>query len=327
MHKQILLGLFCGLVGLVAVAHADAPRYRVTKITDGMQKGQELGIAYGLNNHGDVVGRVDTRAFIWRQGKLTLLEMPEESQLQMAYHINDSRQVVGTYESAGRKGSYFFWDNGKIQKLGEAPWEIAYPDINNKGQVVFPIVYKNVTRAVFWQNGKRKDLGAFGPTGINDYAQIAGGQGPGQYGNMQSKDYWGVIWEEGQGCAAGNRESVAGFINNNRDYLLLEPEQTPRRYHLVQAGKRKDISPHDKSNILLYAMNDKCEIVGFAADGKQEPYAIFWRNGQWFDLNDLIPKDSGWVLDGAQDINNKGQIVGSGKHKGVPCAFLLTPIQ
>jgi hypothetical protein len=34
------------------------------------------------------------------------------------------------------------------------------------------------------------------------------------------------------------------------------------------------------------------------------------------DLNDLIPLESGWVLEEALDINNSGQIAGSGKFEG-----------
>jgi probable HAF family extracellular repeat protein len=43
------------------------------------------------------------------------------------------------------------------------------------------------------------------------------------------------------------------------------------------------------------------------------------------DLNSLIPAGSGWVLTGANAINNRGQIVGSGVLNGQTQAFLLTP--
>ena len=43
------------------------------------------------------------------------------------------------------------------------------------------------------------------------------------------------------------------------------------------------------------------------------------------DLNTLIPPDSGWELQSAEDINNAGQIVGAGTIHGQHHAFLLTP--
>jgi probable HAF family extracellular repeat protein len=43
------------------------------------------------------------------------------------------------------------------------------------------------------------------------------------------------------------------------------------------------------------------------------------------DLNKLIPVGSGWELQQAYGINNAGQIVGTGTHKGLEHGFLLTP--
>jgi hypothetical protein len=43
-------------------------------------------------------------------------------------------------------------------------------------------------------------------------------------------------------------------------------------------------------------------------------------------LNDLLINDSGWTLNEATAINDKGQIVGNGVHNGNKCAFLLTPV-
>jgi len=47
--------------------------------------------------------------------------------------------------------------------------------------------------------------------------------------------------------------------------------------------------------------------------------------GGIFDLNSLIPADSGWELLLASAINDAGQIVGAGLFNGKTHAFLLTP--
>jgi hypothetical protein len=44
----------------------------------------------------------------------------------------------------------------------------------------------------------------------------------------------------------------------------------------------------------------------------------------WLDLNDLIPADSGWVIENVSAINNSGQITGQGYIDGEYHAFLLT---
>jgi uncharacterized membrane protein len=44
------------------------------------------------------------------------------------------------------------------------------------------------------------------------------------------------------------------------------------------------------------------------------------------DLNTLIPKNSGWVIQSATDINTWGQIVGSGTRNGESHGYMLTPL-
>ena len=42
------------------------------------------------------------------------------------------------------------------------------------------------------------------------------------------------------------------------------------------------------------------------------------------DLNSLLPAGSGWTLDEATAINDRGQIVGEGYYHGVECGFLCS---
>ena len=52
-------------------------------------------------------------------------------------------------------------------------------------------------------------------------------------------------------------------------------------------------------------------------------HAFLYREGRMQDLNDLIPSGSGWVLEEARAINDRGQIVGFGTFQGRTRAFLL----
>ena len=64
------------------------------------------------------------------------------------------------------------------------------------------------------------------------------------------------------------------------------------------------------------------------------PFGTAWHafvydtNGPGYavDLNDLVPRESGWTLQGATGVNIAGQIVGYGQANGAPHAFLLTPV-
>ena len=76
------------------------------------------------------------------------------------------------------------------------------------------------------------------------------------------------------------------------------------------------------------AINDAGQIVGFSKiAGDADSHAVLWTpNGGLQDLNQLIPGDSGWDLQGANSISSNGNIVGAGLHNGQGHAFLLVPV-
>jgi hypothetical protein len=52
---------------------------------------------------------------------------------------------------------------------------------------------------------------------------------------------------------------------------------------------------------------------------------VLWSNWQAWDLNDLLPEGTGWVLRSADGIDEEGTIVGYGTFQGQTRAFLLRP--
>ncbi len=81
------------------------------------------------------------------------------------------------------------------------------------------------------------------------------------------------------------------------------------------------------------AVNDNNQIVGFSISGPfadpalpiEPKHAVLFENDTIIDLNSQIDCPLGWVLVVAKDINNAGQIVGSGSLNGETHGFLLTP--
>lgn len=92
-------------------------------------------------------------------------------------------------------------------------------------------------------------------------------------------------------------------------------------------GLLPDIDPGLGGTVAI-GINDESQVVGVFGSSSFDDYfrAILYEDGELYDLNDLIPANSGWTLEAAFDINNEGQIVGNGIFNGQEQDFLLTPI-
>ena len=53
-------------------------------------------------------------------------------------------------------------------------------------------------------------------------------------------------------------------------------------------------------------------------------HGFLYSNGKMYDLNSLIPPNSGWVIEVGQGINDKGEIAATGTLNGTQHALLLT---
>jgi probable HAF family extracellular repeat protein len=70
-------------------------------------------------------------------------------------------------------------------------------------------------------------------------------------------------------------------------------------------------------------INASGQVVGWALTAAGESHAFLYSGAVMYDLNNLIPAGSGWILEYGAAINDAGQIVGNGFFNGVSRAFRL----
>jgi len=78
-----------------------------------------------------------------------------------------------------------------------------------------------------------------------------------------------------------------------------------------------------------YAINEIGEVVGHGQTQSGDFRAFFWKEGCFFDLNEIAEFPDGFsdvTLEYSRDINNRGEIVGLGRRNGRLISFLARPI-
>ncbi|MBV9850198.1 MAG: hypothetical protein JO250_11035 [Armatimonadetes bacterium] len=329
-----------------------APRYSVTDL--GTLGGDE-SVAYAINNRGQIVGGADTHVrgpdgeyityvFLWSGGaKRKLNNMPGRH--YYAAGINDRGQIAGAYSARPESGTYtpFLYANGKLRLLGALPrsgGSLAISEayaINNAGQVVGV----SNGQAFSWKNGKMRGLPMpprFTTTtafAVNGRGQIAGsGVGPGGTFFRSHALFWQGNRTTDLGTLPGFGDTEAHGINARGQVIGWTNRRQAGgspvfRAFLWQSGKMRDLGTLPGiRDTRATALNDRGDIVGrivghVARKGNER--AVLWRGGHLYNLNDLIPRGSGWVLEEPVAINNAGWIIGNGKHNRIAHAFLLRP--
>ena len=318
--------------------------------------GGDESVAYALNDRGQIVGGADTGVrgkdgefdtfvFLWSNGtKHKINALPGRH--FYAAGINDQGQIVGAYSARPQAGNFtpFVYANGKLKLLGvlarnggALAISEAYA-VSNGGQ----IVGISNGQAFSWKNGKLRGLPM--PPGyttatafaVNSRGQAAGsGVGPG--GTMFRSH--ALLWQGNKVTDLGTlpgfgdteahginaRGQVVGWTNQRR----LGGSALFRAFEW-QNGKMRDLGtlPGDIHDTRANAVNDRGEVVGRIVGRivrKSNERAVLWRGGRIYNLNNLIPPGTGWILQEAVALNNQGWIIGNGKHNGVAHAFLLRP--
>lgn len=325
-YGQLRLVLMVLITLTVPASALAAPQY---DITDLGALGW-LSMAYGINDLGQVVGTSfldhgGRNAFVWADGIMVDLGeiYLEIYGISSAFEINNSGQIIGDIFNpySGRRGA-FICDT--INPLDYVSDTNTVRGINNSGQMTGQttngqafLLDDDITTIIPGNNGVGLS--------INDHGQVAGGTNGLAFVYDESNGFVNLGTMEGDdGSDAqdiNNYGQVVGSSSGLRDINGegLKPYHTAFLY--TENTGMIDISVPGSLSSHARAINDSGQIVGIA---DYKPF--LWENGTTYYLENLIANNNGWILDGANDINNLGQIVGYGDINGRTHAYLLTPV-
>ncbi len=205
--------------------------------------------------------------------------------------INDNNQVTGYSSTSGQNGFHAFITDGYggMQDLGTLGGTSSYGfGINNSGQVT----------------------GASSVSGGDEHAFLYNG------GPLQDLGTLGGALSAGRAINDSGQVTGESTTSDNERHAFVYDE-----------GIMHDLGTLGGTDSVGQGINDSGQITGHSTtiDGVQHAFLYDSNLGRMFDLNQLIDPLSGWTLRAATDINNVGQITGSGIINGETHAFILTP--
>ena len=266
----------------------------------------DLGTIYGtgaswandIDAHGRIVGSSHTlagssRAFLWEAG--VMLQLADIGGAAYAFSMNDAGVIVGLGYNPSGESRPLAWRSGSVLDLGTLPGgaEGAATDVNEAGLVVgISEDATEVNQPVYWLHGQVRQLEALDAS--RPWGEV-----------LAVNDVGTAVGASAYPTPSGSAAPVAAMWRHG-EVIRLGHFEIPWS--------------------LAYDVNNDDVAVGVS--GVTPLVAAFvWIDGTLFDLNDLIHPRSGWKLDEARGINDRGQIVGQGR---CPCGgsrgFVLTPV-
>ena len=279
-----------------------------------------LGIAYGINDAGLVVGGGGpTGAFTWDSihGRQNLEPFGITDHLSDAFGVSPKGLIVGAAQPFPDSPRHaFLYDHGAVTDLGTFGGALsAARGVNDAGQVVgWAYTDRGLTHAFLWdsQNGLQ-DLSPDGNPAmafaINSSGLIAG------FTCCDTDGTHAVVWDSMGGMsdiASGGVVTQAFGVNDAGQVVgghVVNSSNSDA--FLYDGGTLTDLGNLGHGVAAALAINDAGIIVG-GADARDsfEEHGFVYADGVMTDLNELVPPGSGLTIYQAHGINHTGQIAG-----------------
>lgn len=344
------------LLALAATALADPVKYRIVKLDN--LAGDKAGIAYGINDLGQVVGNSyssagasssKSRATIWDQnGHATSIGGLGTDTASMAVGINNAGQIAANslnltdgyraFRSSGGVNSAL----GSVAGLGQA----FATGINSSGAMSGYAQRKDFESALMWNAGSTTATEIGSQSGvlrswgraIDDAGHVVGddtlSDPSGAFGPQPTSWIWsGGVNYTNLALPTDAAKYYATATSPNGQYQIGTAITADDWYYgTVSNGGTSTAF----SDFLAFpkGVNDKGQIVGDDSYLRQEflgsGTAYLYENGSVFDLTSLIDTSltaDAWQLNSATAINANGWIVGGGTVGGKSYGYLAIPVQ
>lgn len=271
----------------------------------GTLPGDDSSAALFINNAGQVVGQSGDRAFLWQNGRMTVIAARHSRAIDPA-GINANGEVVGTVETKNSSRA-FVWTGGRMTILGTFGGAESDGDaINDAGQIVGEAATPDgELHAFVWQNGVMTRLLELRSSARSEALAI------GENGEIVG-DEWSsgrnraCRWADGGvsdlGPLPGNpppKASYAWAVGGDGS-IIVNPDvhQSVFTSYLWTAGTFEPLNGDASTGV-----NEYGQIAGETKPaGATARHAAVWQSGTWTQLT-KTPSD-------VQAINNGGTVVG-----------------
>ncbi len=336
---------------MLAAGAAQAADYTIIDIGVFSANPAGMTVVTDINNRGEVVGysydNVGNAAFVYSGGTMlnlraslapfgTALGSSLYTTHSVAQGINDDGVVVG-YAQFADPTVAFRWQNGIVTDLGSHNGYAWAPlGVNNSGDIVASRTYNGVYRP--GSGWTVLPSNAFQPTVINDSGQMGGNLylGYAYHAALRNPDGSivdldpvggnGNVYEVNDaGQAAGTRAILSGgrgFFWDGAAMQDIGLLYTPAPGFNTYSGAE---GINALGQVVGYSDTSPANLTPGCLSGAR--HAVLYNNGTLTDLNLAIGAGTGWCLQYASAINDKGQIAGSGiAPDGLVHAYLLNPV-
>lgn len=196
--------------------------------------------------------------------------------------------------------------------------------INNRGQVVGYWHGDSGDRAFLYNGTTFLDLGSLGgrsqyALSINSIGQVVG-FGDSTNGARAFFFHNGLTRDLG---TLGGINSFAWGLNDGGQVVgHITLSEGAMGFIYGESGVT-NLGTLGGTNSYGFGINNSNAVVGSSLTSSQNMNAFLWENGVLTNLNEMLPSDSGWILQEARGINNAGWVVGWGLRNGVEQAYLF----